>query len=33
LEVVDVPKGNVARKDAPNYYRILRDEIRESEFI
>ena len=33
FEVMDVPRGNVARKDAHHYYHILRDEIRESEFI
>ncbi|MGA1196245.1 MAG: S4 domain-containing protein [Candidatus Latescibacterota bacterium] len=33
FEVLDVPQGNVARKDALNYYCILRDEIQESEFI
>jgi len=26
IEVLAVPEGNVARKDAPDYYRILRDE-------
>jgi ribosomal 50S subunit-recycling heat shock protein len=27
FDVIEVPQGNVARKDAPNYVRILRDEI------
>jgi ribosomal 50S subunit-recycling heat shock protein len=26
IEVLAVPEGNVARKEAPEYYRILRDE-------
>jgi len=33
FEVLAVPEGNVARKDASSYYRILRDEAQEPEFI
>lgn len=33
FDILDVPKGNVSRKDASRYYRILRDEVQESEFI
>lgn len=33
FEVVDVPRGNVSRKQAPEFYRIVRDEAREPEFF
>lgn len=33
FEILDVPQGNVAKKNAHKYYEILRDEIQESEFI
>ena len=33
VEVVALPRGNVSRKDAPNYYRVIRDEVREDDFF
>lgn len=33
FEVLDVPRGNVSKKDASMYYRVIRDEVRESEFL
>jgi ribosomal 50S subunit-recycling heat shock protein len=33
FDVLEVPSGNVPRKEASNYFRILRDEIQASEFI
>jgi len=33
FEVTDVPRGNVSRKQAPEFYHIVRDEVRESEFF
>ena len=33
IEVTGVPNGNVSRKDAGNYYRVLKDEFREPEFL
>lgn len=33
FEIIDVPKGNVSRKQAPDFYHIVRDEAREQEFF
>lgn len=33
IEVLNIPQGNVSRKEASMYYTVLRDEVQESEFI
>ncbi len=33
FEVTAIPRGNVSRKDAPQFYRIVRDEARAAEFF
>ena len=33
FEVIAVPQGNVSRKNAPDFYEIIRDEAREPEFF
>ena len=33
FEVLEIPQGNVARKDAENFFHVLRDEPKEPEFI
>ncbi len=33
FEVIAMPRGNVSRKQAPNFYRIVRDEARAPEFF
>jgi ribosomal 50S subunit-recycling heat shock protein len=33
IQVIDLPEGNVSRKNAPHYYRILVDEKRGPEIL
>lgn len=33
IEVAALPRGNVSKRDAPAFYRVVREEVRESEFI
>ncbi len=33
IEVLSLPLGNVSKREASNYYRVIRDEMLESEFF
>lgn len=33
LEVLDIPKGNIRKEEAKNYYKIIREEKREEELF
>lgn len=33
FEIAALPRGNVSKRDAPACYRVIREEIQESEFI
>lgn len=33
FDVVALPRGNVSKRDAPTFYRVVREDVRESEFI
>ena len=32
VEILALPEGNISKKAAPDYYRVIRDEVREPEF-
>ncbi len=32
VEILELPRGNISKKTAPDYYRIILDEARELEF-